>query len=423
MNQKTYSETASLDYSLQDSSLDPAIVREEAVRDKAIAEKRAQREKKFSKLDSLVVEYLSAGSLRERDQSSLKIVFQCQGLLYKIASPFHNLNMEEDLLQQGIIGILKTFEEYEHSKGSFFGRAYKRVHDEVVRHAIRNIHSGKVGINYFKNKKKLNQLLEKSPDLSIDNLAAEMKMDKETVKFLMLNVIEHSLDAPVEEGGRDLSEEIPDGSPDQETCLVENYSFDKLISYLDEKEKMVIDLRYRQDKTLDETGLELGIISGFDAITKSLDKTKKHVLSLYAQDRLDGFGKIISSLEETREYILGLPQQDKLFEEISLGFWIIRESFGKVIKNLNVFGDISPEFGIAKESFGELIENLNETEKLLQLKHQYYKSTDRDDKNLYKVNSRFKLTRERIRQIEAKALKRLKKQILLRSPDLAANRY
>lgn len=54
--------------------------------------------------------------------------------IYKIINKYSNSNNEEDLLQQGYIGVLKALETWDSNKGAFTTHCHYQVFDYVMRY-------------------------------------------------------------------------------------------------------------------------------------------------------------------------------------------------------------------------------------------------------------------------------------------------
>lgn len=183
-----------------------------------------------------------------------KLIKECEGLIYKIASKYSIYYSIDDLYQVGSIGVIKAYKNYkEDSSVKFSTYAYKYILGEIIEfiRCDRNIKVSEEYMSLYKKyseiKRLLTSKLEREPSFS--EICSFMNIDE----CILLNVIETiSFTKSTEEDnydyGRDKREEI-----DNKILL------DSELDLLDSFDRSLIEYRYYQGYTQSETASILGI--------------------------------------------------------------------------------------------------------------------------------------------------------------------
>lgn len=183
-----------------------------------------------------------------------KLIKECEGLIYKIASKYSIYYSIEDLYQVGSIGVIKAYKNYkEDSSVKFSTYAYKYILGEIIEfiRCDRNIKVSEEYMSLYKKYSEIKRLLTSKLDRvpSFSEICSFMNIDE----CILLNVIETiSFTKSTEEDnydyGNDKREEI-----DNKILL------DSELDMLDSFDRNLIEYRYYQGYTQSETASMLGI--------------------------------------------------------------------------------------------------------------------------------------------------------------------
>lgn len=192
-----------------------------------------------------------------------KIIMENMDLIYKIASYFTNYAYKQDLIQAGVIGMIKAYRKYDDSYNTKFTTyAYDYIVGEMKKH-IREDKGIKVSrdIKSLYNKIEqarvlLEQRLHKNP--TIKELSDFLSISEEELSYAInsSNNID-SLDMAIKSDSKDLSlyDVIPDKVDDIDSLIDLRNSLNKLNSF----ERKLIESRYIFDLSQQQTASKLGI--------------------------------------------------------------------------------------------------------------------------------------------------------------------
>ncbi len=200
-----------------------------------------------------------------------KIVSDNTGLVWSIARRFYGRGYDlEDIYQIGCIGLLKAIDRFsEEYEVKFSTYAVPLIAGEIKRF-LRDNGMIKVSRILKQNGYRISQAREAlsirlGRDPSMDEISAATGLsDEEIILATDANREVESIYQPVyEHDGSEmcLVDKLADeaGTLKTEDNLYNKILIEQAMSRLDEKEKALINLRYFQDKTQNETAKELGI--------------------------------------------------------------------------------------------------------------------------------------------------------------------
>ncbi len=200
-----------------------------------------------------------------------KIVSDNTGLVWSIARRFYGRGYDlEDIYQIGCIGLLKAIDRFsEEYEVKFSTYAVPLIAGEIKRF-LRDNGMIKVSRILKQNGYRISQAREAlsirlGRDPSMDEISAATGLsDEEIILATDANREIESIYQPVyEHDGSEmcLVDKLADeaGTLKTEDNLYNKILIEQAMSQLDEKEKALINLRYFQDKTQNETAKELGI--------------------------------------------------------------------------------------------------------------------------------------------------------------------
>ena len=208
-------------------------------------------------------------SMREGCQNSReKIINHNLNLVLKIIKRFKNQKYsQDDLFQVGSIGLIKAVEKFDESLGFKFSTyAVPLIVGEIKRY-VRDNKAMKVSrsiqMNYFKITtftEKFQQKFERSPRISDISIALDLDTEDIVLALGAAEVVSLSRPTGHDDGEKELT--LEDKIKDNTNMIeewIEGETLKDKISYLSEKEKTIITLRYYKEKTQVEIGKELGI--------------------------------------------------------------------------------------------------------------------------------------------------------------------
>jgi RNA polymerase sigma-E/F/G factor len=196
------------------------------------------------------------------------LVEENMGLVWSIVKRFAGRGYEqEDLFQIGSIGLIKAIDKFDISyEVKFSTYAVPMISGEIKRF-LRDDGMVKVSRSLKENGYKIRQATqfiahEMGREATIEELAAATELSTEDIVMALdANVEVESIYKTVYQGDGNqitLVDKLVEKSDEQEK-LLDRMLLEQLFEILDEKEKMLITLRYYQDKTQMEVAKVLGI--------------------------------------------------------------------------------------------------------------------------------------------------------------------
>lgn len=201
------------------------------------------------------------------DRAREKLVDSHMRLVYKIGQRFSNRGKEmEDIFQVGSIGLIKAIDKFDPSFSVCFSTYAVPMIMGEIRRFLRDDNSIHVSRSLKENarkllriKEELSQSLNREPTLN--ELVQASQMNQEEIILALDSLAEPlSLNEQVfrDDHNQTLQDQIKDDGNTEENWL-ERLAIQEAISYLKERERQVVELRYFQAKTQSETATEIGI--------------------------------------------------------------------------------------------------------------------------------------------------------------------
>ena len=190
------------------------------------------------------------------------LIFENEGLIYKIINKYKNYFELEDLYQVSVVGLIKAYNNYKSEYNTkFMTYAYPYILGEVLKY-VNNYRSIKLNkeMNFLyakimKAKDILSQKLMKNP--STYELSLFLEVDEKIIEdVLIANANIDSLDKIISEEGKNFELYNKFGYYDID---IENYSLMYAIEQLNEDEKKIIKARFFEDMSQREVGETLGM--------------------------------------------------------------------------------------------------------------------------------------------------------------------
>ena len=197
-------------------------------------------------------------------RASEKIITENAGLIWSIARRYFGRGVDaDDLYQLGCVGFLKAIQGYDESFGTQFstyavpkisGEIRRFLRDDGMVKVSRGIKEQAVRIRSARGE--LEQQLGRDPSLS--ELAAYTGIAAEDIAMTETATIPaESLQQ--EHGNENFTLESVLGDEGQEDRLIERFALDEAIGSLEEKEQMVLSLRYFHGLTQQKSANILGV--------------------------------------------------------------------------------------------------------------------------------------------------------------------
>lgn len=191
-----------------------------------------------------------------------ELIFENEGLIYKIINKYKNYFEIEDLYQVAVMGLIKAYNNYKNSYNTkFTSYAYPYILGEVIKY-INEFRSVKVNrqskilyLKILKAKELLSQKLMKNP--TIDELSLFLEIDEKTIDETIIgNSTIESLDKIISIDDKNLELYDKLGYYDE---TIENYSIKSEVEKLSPEERQIIEARFYNDLSQRETGKVLGM--------------------------------------------------------------------------------------------------------------------------------------------------------------------
>ena len=191
-----------------------------------------------------------------------ELIFENEGLIYKIINKYKNYFEIEDLYQVAVMGLIKAYNNYKNSYNTkFTSYAYPYILGEVIKY-INEFRSIKVNrqskmlyLKILKAKELLSQKLMKNP--TIDELSLFLEIDEKTIdETISANSTIESLDKIISIDDKNLELYDKLGYYDE---TIENYSIKSEVEKLSPEERQIIEARFYNDLSQRETGKVLGM--------------------------------------------------------------------------------------------------------------------------------------------------------------------
>ena len=180
-------------------------------------------------------------------------------LVAAIAKRFLYRGVEmDDLKQLGSIGLLKAIRRFDVTQNVCFSTYAVPLIAGEIKRFLRDD-----GIIKFSRSAKqlaaaVSRALAEEPDLCIDALAERLCVSREDLAVAQASASSVvSLDEPLSEEGDSRYERT--GTETEEESCVQRLSLDAALSNLPERERLLIRLRYQEEKTQAEVGRILGV--------------------------------------------------------------------------------------------------------------------------------------------------------------------
>ena len=180
-------------------------------------------------------------------------------LVIAVAGRYRNSGLDtEDLRQLGSIGLLKAIRRFDPG----FNVCFSTYAVPLIAGEIRRFLRDDGIVKFSRSAKSLaahvRKALSEQPDLTIDMLADMLHASREELAAALASDSPiGSLDETLPDGSGSLFDRI--GSESEEETTVARLSLDAALETLSERERMLVTLRYREEKTQSEVGRILGI--------------------------------------------------------------------------------------------------------------------------------------------------------------------
>ena len=180
-------------------------------------------------------------------------------LVTAIAKRFLNRGVEmDDLRQLGSIGLLKAIRRFDFVQNVCFSTYAVPLIAGEIKRFLRDDGLIKFSRSAKQLAAAMSRALSEEPELCIDSLADRLHVSSEDLAVAAASAASvASLDEPLSEDGESRMERI--GSEPYEDKCVQKLSLDSAIRDLSEREKLLIRLRYREEKTQSEVGRIFGV--------------------------------------------------------------------------------------------------------------------------------------------------------------------
>ena len=164
----------------------------------------------------------------------------------------------EDLRQLGSIGLLKAIRRFDADLGVCFSTYAVPLIAGEIRRFLRDDGIIRFSRSARSLAARIRQAMTEDPDLTIDSLSEKLCVSREDLAAAMASDTPvASLDETLPDGSFSLSDRI--GNESEEESSVRKLSLLDAISALTERERAIVLLRYREEKTQNEVGQILGV--------------------------------------------------------------------------------------------------------------------------------------------------------------------
>lgn len=203
-------------------------------------------------------------SLIERAQSGdpeaeRTLLEQNLPLVGAIIRRYRNTGLDpDDLRQLGSIGLLKAIRRFDARYGVCFSTYAVPLIAGEIRRFLRDDGIIKFSRGAKSLAARVRQLLTEEPDLTIDKLSERLSVSREELAAaLASDASVFSLDEPLPDVDGSRFDCL--GTESEEERTVKKLTLDSALSVLSERERLLVRLRYREEKTQSEVGRILGI--------------------------------------------------------------------------------------------------------------------------------------------------------------------
>lgn len=184
------------------------------------------------------------------------------GLVHSCANRFRGRGIEyDDLFQAGCMGLVKAFDAFDTSRGVMFSTYAVPVILGEIKRLFRDGGSIKMSRSLKELSLKTARVRERLTlslgfEPTISQIASELNISiEEAAEALSASLFPLSLTESDDDGGGQIDILVDS----EEEKIVSKRSLDQILSKMEEKDRMLISLRFFKNKTQTETAKELGM--------------------------------------------------------------------------------------------------------------------------------------------------------------------
>ena len=182
-------------------------------------------------------------------------------LVAAIARRYQNCGLnQEDMMQLGSIGLLQALRRFDPDRGLCFSTYAVPLIAGEIRRFLRDDGMVKFSREAKSLALKIERVHRERGDLTVAELSQELNVPAEDITAALASRAGAlSLDAPTDEDGTDLNSFLGSSDADTEGDALRRAELSELFSFLSERERQVLYLRYFRDRTQAEVGKRLGL--------------------------------------------------------------------------------------------------------------------------------------------------------------------
>ena len=182
-------------------------------------------------------------------------------LVAAIARRYQNCGLgQEDMMQLGSIGLLQALRRFDPDRGLCFSTYAVPLIAGEIRRFLRDDGMVKFSRETKSLAIQIERVRREQGDIPVEELSKRLNVSLEDVTAALASREGAlSLDAPTDEDGADLQSFLGKADTDTEQDALRRVELRELFALLTERERLILFLRYFQDKTQNEVGQRLGL--------------------------------------------------------------------------------------------------------------------------------------------------------------------
>ncbi len=182
-------------------------------------------------------------------------------LVAAIARRYQNCGLaQEDMLQLGSIGLLQALRRFDPDRGLCFSTYAVPLIAGEIRRFLRDDGMVKFSRETKSLALKIERIRREQGDLTVAELSSLLQVPPEDITAALASRTGAlSLDAPTDEDGADLQTFLGSADANTEQDALRRAELRELFAILSERERLVLFMRYFQDRTQSEVGQRLGL--------------------------------------------------------------------------------------------------------------------------------------------------------------------
>lgn len=182
-------------------------------------------------------------------------------LVAAIARRYQNCGLgQEDMMQLGSIGLLQALRRFDPDRGLCFSTYAVPLIAGEIRRFLRDDGMVKFSRETKSLAIQIERVRREQGDIPVEELSKRLNVSLEDVTAALASREGAlSLDAPTDEDGADLQSFLGKADADTEQDALRRVELRELFALLTERERLILFLRYFQDKTQNEVGQRLGL--------------------------------------------------------------------------------------------------------------------------------------------------------------------